>query len=60
MKINNKMKRFVIIIVVYVIFSLFFKGYSPFYPSIPIYPNNKEELKFRERKTSFLGSDFLY
>ena len=45
MKINNKMKRIIIIIVVFVIFSLFFKGYIPFYPSIPVYPNNKEEVQ---------------
>ena len=45
MKINNKIKRIIIIIVVFVIFSLFFKGYIPFYPSIPVYPNNKEEVQ---------------
>ena len=63
MKLNNKMKRFVIIIVVYVIFSLFFKGYSPFYPSIPVYPNNNEEailVKKYMNKRSKKDVDFFY
>lgn len=38
-------KKIFLIIVVYTIFVLFFKGYFAFYPTIPIYPNNKDEVK---------------
>ena len=38
------MKKIIIISVVYIVFVLFFKGYIPFFPTIPIYPNNNEEI----------------
>ena len=36
-------KKIIIIIIVYLIFSYLFKGYFPYYPSIPVYPNNYKE-----------------
>ena len=38
-------KKIFLLIVVYTIFIFFFKGYYAFYPTIPVYPNNKDEVK---------------
>ena len=38
-------KKLFILIIVYTIFIFFFKGYCAFYPSIPVYPDNKYEAK---------------
>ena len=38
-------KKIIIIIIVYLIFSYLFKGYFPYYPSIPVYPNNYKEVE---------------
>ena len=49
MLIINKMKliikKLIILIVVYLVYIYFFKGYIALYPTIPVYPNNKEEAK---------------
>ncbi len=42
-KIKYSHKKIIIIIIVYLIFSYLFKGYFPYYPSIPVYPNNYKE-----------------
>tara|TARA_B100001769_G_C21716478_1_gene394529 strand:- start:39 stop:587 length:549 start_codon:yes stop_codon:yes gene_type:complete len=38
-------KKIFLLIVVYTIFIFFFKGYYAFYPTIPVYPNNKDEVR---------------
>ena len=49
MLIINKMKliikKIIILIVAYLVYSYFLKGYIALYPTIPVYPNNKEEVK---------------
>lgn len=41
---KNKWREKVKIIIIYIIALAFFKGYIPYYPSIPIYPNNENEV----------------
>tara|TARA_B100000902_G_scaffold332680_1_gene330752 strand:- start:764 stop:1354 length:591 start_codon:yes stop_codon:yes gene_type:complete len=45
--IKNKLdvKKIIIVIVGYLIYVNFFKGYIAYLPTIPIYPNNKEEVE---------------
>ena len=43
------LKKIFILIIVYTIFIFFFKGYYAFYPTIPVYPNNKDEAKQVEK-----------
>ena len=42
---NIIIKKMFILIVAYLVYMYFFKGYIALYPTIPIYPNNKEEAK---------------
>ena len=49
MLIINKMKliikKIIILIVAYLVYIYFFKGYMALYPTIPVYPNNLDEAK---------------
>ena len=56
-------KYLTFIIIIYLIFNNFYQGYIPYYPSIPLYPNNKNEIKIllkkiKNRKQSDI--DFFY
>jgi len=42
MKIN--IKKIVFILLIYLIYTNFLKGYNSYYPTIPIYPNNQKDL----------------
>ena len=42
MKIN--IKKIVFILLIYLIYTNFLKGYNSYYPTIPIYPNNEKDL----------------
>ena len=42
MKIN--IKKIIFILVIYLIYTNFLKGYYSYYPTIPIYPNNEKGL----------------
>ena len=45
--IKNKLdlKKIIMVIVAYLVYVKFFKGYIAFLPTIPVYPNNKEEVE---------------
>lgn len=43
MKLN--IKKMIMLVIVYLIYTYFFKGYIAFLPTLPIYPNNEEEAK---------------
>ena len=44
MKLNKHLKKIIFILVVYIIYINFFKGYIIYLPTIPIYPNNEKDL----------------
>ena len=41
----EKIKRIILILVIFIIYTYIFKGYIAYLPTIPVYPNNKEEIK---------------
>ena len=41
---DKRFKKFVFIITLYFVYIKFFNGYYPYFPSIPIYPNNSQDL----------------
>ena len=43
-------KKIIIILLFYIIFTNYFKGYYFYYPSIPVYTNNKKELEIVKNK----------
>ena len=43
-------KKVIIILLFYIIFTNYFKGYYFYYPSIPVYTNNKKELEVVKNK----------
>lgn len=46
MKVNvETIKRIVFILVIYCVYTYIFKGYIAYLPTLPIYPNNKDEIK---------------
>lgn len=45
MKTKKHIKKIIFILVVYLIYVNFFKGYYSFLPTIPIYPNNEKDLE---------------
>ena len=57
------LKKIIFIIIVYVIYVYFFKGYIPYIPTIPIYVNNKTEVKEVKKniaKRTKKDIDFFY
>ena len=50
MKIKVNYNKILLILLVYVVFINFFKGYINYYPSIPVYPNNETDLKIMKRE----------
>ena len=56
-------KKIIIILLFYIIFTNYFKGYNFYYPSIPVYTNNKKELevvKSKMRNRSSKDISFFY
>ena len=45
MKLKKHIKKIIFILVIYIIYVNFFKGYISYQPTIPIYPNNEKDLE---------------
>lgn len=54
MKIN--IKKIIFILIVYIIYTNFLKGYYSYYPTIPIYPNNEKDLFILKKKMKDITS----
>mgnify|MGYP001199383735 FL=1 len=48
MKVNTQ--KIIFVVIVYLIYIHFFKGYNSYLPSIPIYPNNEKDLELLKKQ----------
>ena len=60
MKIKVNYNKILLILLVYVVFINFFKGYINYYPSIPVYPNNETDLKIMKREMTKRTSEEIF
>lgn len=63
MKTKYNIKKIIFVIIVYLIYIYFFSGYYSYFPTIPIYPNNSEDLNILKKeilKRTQEDIDFFY
>ena len=61
--INKIYKKYIFLLVIYIIYTIFFNGYIALFPTIPIYPNNKievEQVKKYIKSRTQKDIDFFY
>jgi len=52
MKIKLNYKKIIIVLIVYLIYIRLFKGFNSYYPTIPVYPNNYNDLEIMKKEMS--------
>ena len=50
MKLIFNYKKIIFILVIYIAYTKFFKGYISYYPTIPVYPNNETDIKVMKQE----------
>ena len=57
MKVNSMIYKIIFLIIVYIIYIYIFRGYISYLPTIPIYPNNNEDLQRLKQEMNQRTSD---